>query len=309
MAADEDSSTRAERTLASQAGDAWIEAAQAWIEQGLAELVCAERRPEWPGLLREAMEYVLLAGGKRLRPALVRMVCEELGGTSELALPGALAIELVHTYSLVHDDLPCMDDDDLRRGRPTCHVAYGEDVAVLTGDALLTLAFEVLGGCGARAGELALVLARAAGSGGMVGGQVLDLRSDLRAPGHEGIREVHRLKTAALMGAASELGATAAGADADARAAAADFGRALGLCFQAVDDLLDVTGDAATLGKTPGKDAALERDTLVAELGLDGARAEAQLQAERARAAAARLGWVQGHRAVALIDRMLERRT
>ncbi len=286
---------------------AWVDEARRWVEVELERRIAELRAQQAPALLVEAMEHALLAGGKRLRPALVRMFCEELGGRPQDALPGATAIELLHTYSLVHDDLPCMDDDELRRGRPTVHVAFGEDLGVLVGDALQALAFEVLAEA-EHAGSAALCLARAAGAAGMVGGQVLDLRADQRGPGLGGLRRVHRLKTAALFGAAAELGAIAAGADEVQRRDAADYGLNLGLCFQAVDDVLDVTGDAATLGKTPGKDAALERETSVAHLGLDGARAEARVLADRARAAAARLGLAPGqHRAQALLDGLLAR--
>jgi geranylgeranyl pyrophosphate synthase len=260
------------------------------------------------------MRYALLGGGKRLRPALARQVCLELGGDEDAAARPALALELVHTYSLVHDDLPAMDDDDLRRGRPTVHVAFDEATAILVGDALLTLAFEVLAGDEPqRAREHARVLARAAGARGMVGGQVLDLSleadgarrraveaqpSTLRA-----LADMHRRKTAALFAAACEMGAIAAGR-AELRPGSAAFGEALGCLFQAVDDLLDVTGDAATLGKTPGKDAALERVTLVAALGLSGARRHAETLAEEARRRAHALSFGVGtplHELVAFV--------
>jgi geranylgeranyl pyrophosphate synthase len=259
------------------------------------------------------MHYALFGGGKRLRPALVRLFTRELGGSDREAEAPAAAIELVHTYSLVHDDLPAMDDDALRRGRPTVHVAFDEATAILVGDALLTLAFEVLGTAGGeRAGEQALVLARAAGARGMVGGQVLDLtleRAGAAAP--ELLLDMHARKTAALFGAACELGALASGArgaERSVRARSADFGRSLGLLFQAVDDLLDVTGDAATLGKTPGKDAALARATLVSVLGLERARQRAGELAAEARRAARELASGPGERAQELVEFVLARR-
>ncbi len=293
----------------------FLEETRAWCDRALRALLAdqereAERRGEpLPGRLGEAMAYALLGGGKRLRPVLVRLVCEALGGDARAAEAPALAIELVHTYSLVHDDLPAMDDDDLRRGRATCHVVYGEALGILVGDALQTLAFEVLARRGQPAAELVVSLARASGAAGMVGGQVLDLFADQRPEGPEGVRAVHRLKTAALFGAAAEMGALAAGAAPGAVAAARDYGRALGLAFQAVDDVLDVTGDAATLGKTPGKDAALERHTLVDALGLDGARAEAAARAEEARAAGRLAGFAPDGPAFLLLERLLARRT
>lgn len=297
--------------------DVWLQEARRWSDAALeASLTrCFADREQGlfvPARLEEAMRYAILGGGKRLRPALVRLFAEELGGSAEAATAPAVAIELVHTYSLVHDDLPAMDDDDLRRGRPTCHVVYGEALGILVGDALQTLAFEELARLGPRGAELVLVLARAAGSRGMVGGQVLDLLPTSRpgSPGGpDGIRAVHRAKTAALFGAAAEMGALVAAADAGAVAGARRFGLALGLAFQAVDDVLDVTGDAATLGKTPGKDAALERDTLVAALGLEGARREAAERAQEARAALLELGLAEGSLAFHLVEHLLQRRS
>jgi geranylgeranyl pyrophosphate synthase len=198
-------------------------------------------------------------------------------------------VELVHTYSLVHDDLPCMDDDDLRRGRPTCHVVYGEALAVLAGDGLLTRALGLLAEEGGpRAAQQVAVLARAAGETGMVLGQALDLAQEGRPASVEDVQRIHALKTGSLIAASVDLGAIAAGAD---PRRLGPFGEALGLLFQAVDDVLDVTGEAVTLGKTPGKDAAGEKATLVAALGLDGARERARDLAQRALAAGRELGW------------------
>jgi len=245
----------------------WLADSGAWVEAGLDRFL--PPADAQPARLHGAMRYALFGGGKRVRPALLRSVAVALGGSEDDALLPAAALECVHTYSLVHDDLPSMDDDDLRRGRPTCHVAFDEATAILAGDALLTLAFELV----ARvrppelAAELCRVLATAAGAAGMVGGQVIDLanaRASDPSAALAAVADLHERKTASLFRAAAEMGALVAGADGRGRAGAAEFGRALGLAFQAVDDVLDETGDAATLGKTPGKDAALERQTLVA---------------------------------------------
>jgi farnesyl diphosphate synthase len=205
-----------------------------------------------------------------------------------------------------------MDDDDLRRGRATVHVVYGEALAVLVGDALLTHAFGLLARAGDRAGDLVSCLAAAAGSSGMVAGQALDLASDAAgAPAtREGVESVHALKTAALFGAACELGAICAGAGARERGAARAYGQALGHCFQAIDDILDVTGDAETLGKTPGKDERAGKPTLVVALGLEGARKEARVLAQAARERALALGGTRpDDLAVALVDEFLLRRS
>lgn len=259
-----------------------------------------------PAQLAEALNYALLGGGKRLRPSLVRLFTRAFGGSDDAASRPAAAIEMVHTYSLIHDDLPCMDDDDLRRGRPTCHIVYGEALAVLAGDGLLTYAFELLG-TEAAAGPMTLALARAAGPAGMVGGQVLDLSLAGSESAHQEVERVHRLKTAALISAACELGALAANAPQSGVESARAYGLDLGRLFQVVDDLLDVTGDATQLGKTPGKDAALDRATMVAVLGLDGARGEAERLAERARTAAGSLSRPERELALGLVERVLGR--
>ena len=284
---------------------AWLEDSRRWSEAQLERWFPASS--DWPPSLREACRYSLMAGGKRLRPALVRLFCASLGGSDEDASRPAAAVEMIHTYSLVHDDLPCMDDDDLRRGRPTCHKVYGEAMAVLVGDALLTEAFALLGQAPGASALLVAVLASASGGAGMVGGQVLDMSLSGAAASIQDVRAVHAAKTAALLGAACELGAVAAGAAEDARAGARAYGVSLGLAFQAVDDCLDATGTAATLGKTPGKDEELDRATSVAALGLDGARAEAQARAEEARAAALRMGLGPRSLPLLLVDLLLER--
>ncbi len=287
---------------------AWLAQTRAWADAALERYVPADD-PEWPRPLTEAMRYALFGGGKRLRPALVRLCCAWLGGQDGAAAAPAAAVELVHTYSLVHDDLPCMDDDDLRRGRATCHVVYGEALAVLAGDALLTRAFELLAEAGPAAGAMVAALARGSGPAGMVGGQVLDLEAEGSRATRAIVDRVHRTKTAALIEAACELGALAAGARGTDLDAVRAYGLALGLGFQAVDDVLDVTGDAATLGKTPGKDERHDRANLARVIGLDAAREAARELAERARRAAADLGSGPDDLPVLLVDHLLARRS
>ncbi|MCP3979887.1 MAG: polyprenyl synthetase family protein [bacterium] len=228
------------------------------------------------------MRYAVLAGGKRLRPLIVIAACEAAGGAANDALAPGAAIEMLHTYSLVHDDLPAMDDDDLRRGRPTLHKVFGDAVAVLAGDALHTLAFEILGRYPERddrssyRADAVVTLARAAGVAGMVGGQIADLEAEGRPPDGERLRWIHRHKTGALFSASAEIGALAAGAGLPAREALARFGAAVGLAFQIADDILDETSTAEALGKTPGKDMAVGKATYPALYGLDASRAAAR---------------------------------
>ena len=240
-----------------------------------------------PAGLGEAMRYAVLDGGKRLRPLLVLAACEAVQGNAEAALRAACAVELIHAYSLVHDDMPCMDNDVLRRGKPTVHVAFGEARALLAGDALQALAFELLTPESetvpdAMQARLCRLLGAAAGAQGMAGGQAIDLASVGLALDEAQLREMHRLKTGALLQGSVEMGAACAGAVAPAALAALrDYGAAIGLAFQVVDDILDVTADSQTLGKTAGKDAAADKPTYVSLWGLDGARAQArQLLAE-----------------------------
>jgi len=295
---------RGEDPRSSERLDAWLAESAAWAEGELRRWLLAEGQAP-AGSLQEAMAYAALGGGKRVRPALVRMCCAVLGGSDADCAPAAAAVELVHAYSLVHDDLPCMDDDDLRRGRPTCHRVFGEALAVLAGDALQAKAFEALSSADPqRAREWTRALARAAGAAGMVGGQALDMTLPGRAPDPDSVRTMHALKTAALFGAAAEMGALAAGAYGARCAAARRFGAALGRLFQALDDVLDVTGDARTLGKTPGKDARQEKATLVAALGLEGAHAEARSLVCEARQAALELGLREDHLAFEWIERL-----
>jgi len=243
-----------------------------------------------PTTLREAMAYSLLAGGKRMRPVLVLLACEACGGTIESALPAACAIEMIHTYSLIHDDLPAMDDDDYRRGRPTNHKVFGEALAILAGDALLTLAFEVMARDtlpAAVAAACCADLASAAGWCGMVAGQVADIEGESRRQESGDRRElsvaesltqleaIHRRKTGRLLCSAVTLGARVAQADVNLVKRLEEFGKRVGLAFQIADDLLDVTGDAAKLGKGVGKDATLGKMTYPALLGIEESRRKA----------------------------------
>jgi len=240
------------------------------------------------GPLAAAMRHIVFAGGKRLRPALVLLGAQHVGGRRQDALAAAAAVELVHAYSLVHDDLPCMDDATLRRGRPCVHVVWGEGLAVLAGDALLTLAFEVLArhtppGC--PVGAMVVALGEAAGWEGMVGGQVEDLAAEGQVPELERVRRIHAGKTAAMMSVSLRLGALAGGAGAEETEALARVGRDLGLAFQIVDDLLDVQGTTAELGKQAGADAEHGKMTWPAVVGVERSRRDARELVEGALAA------------------------
>lgn len=226
--------------------------------------------------LYDAMNYSLLSGGKRLRPVLTLAVCRLCGGTEEQALPFACACEMVHTYSLIHDDLPCMDDDDLRRGKPTNHKVYGEATAVLAGDGLLTAAFETIAEAPLppqRVVAAVSCLGRAAGARGMVGGQVLDMAGEGHALTLDQVEELQRLKTGALISAAAELGCIAAGGSEAQRAAVSRYAQSLGLAFQIQDDMLDVVGDEAVLGKPIGSDVRSEKVTFVTLKGMPACQA------------------------------------
>jgi geranylgeranyl diphosphate synthase type II len=259
---------------------AYLERRRADVDRALHSLLPVPAGPA--SRLAEAMRYAVLSGGKRLRPVLALAACEAFGGDDAEILEPAAALELVHTYSLVHDDLPAMDDDDLRRGRPTAHKAFGEAEAILAGDALLTLAFQVLATRPAgepravrRADAVALVAHRA-GYAGMVGGQLADLEAERRPPETTPPEWIHRHKTGALLSASVELGALHAGASASERDAIARYGDALGLAFQITDDILDRTASAAALGKTPGKDERSGKATYPARLGVEASRREAE---------------------------------
>jgi geranylgeranyl diphosphate synthase type II len=251
----------------------------------------------WPATIHRAVRYSLFAGGKRLRPLLVLASAEASGGGGD-ALPLACAVEMIHTYSLVHDDLPAMDDDDLRRGKPTSHKVYGEAIAILAGDALLTRAFHLMAEIPPDADAEAVrrrvaataALGEAAGTTGLIGGQVMDLESEGKAIDGPGLERLHRAKTGALLGACVRGGALLAGAPPDAWAALGAYADAIGLAFQVVDDVLDATADDAALGKTAGKDARAGKATYVSVHGLDGARRIAASLLAQAHAAIAPLG-------------------
>ena len=254
----------------------WSSLRLAEVEAALSHWV-AEGAPE---RLSDAMRYAVLDGGKRLRPLLVLAAGEAVRGNPEAALRAACAVELIHAYSLVHDDMPCMDNDVLRRGKPTVHVKFGEAGALLAGDALQALAFELLAPEGdavpaAIQARLCRLLARAAGHEGMAGGQAIDLASVGIALDESALRRMHRMKTGALLQGSVMMGVACGEAPAPAQDALRSYGAALGLAFQVVDDILDVTQDSATLGKTAGKDAAQSKPTYVSLMGLDGARAHA----------------------------------
>lgn len=232
-----------------------------------------------PAVIHRAMRHSVFAGGKRLRPVLCLAAAEACGGELANAMPAACAVELLHTYSLVHDDLPAMDDDDLRRGRPTCHKVFGEAIGILCGDALLTEAFAVLTDAKStpRHTTAAMIreLARAGDSRRMIGGQVLDLEGENKPATRASLKRIHEAKTAALLTASLRLGAMSANATPRALEALTAFGHALGLAFQVIDDILDETATTAELGKTAGKDAAAAKATYPAVIGLASSKREA----------------------------------
>lgn len=241
------------------------------IDQALERFLPAEDIS--PERLHAAMRYAVLGGGKRLRPACVLIGCSAVGGDEQHALPAACAVELIHTYSLVHDDLPCMDDDDLRRGRATLHRQFDEATAVLAGDALLTLAFEIVAGelPAPTAARVAVALARASGPAGMVGGQVADLEAEGRELDAEAILSIDRRKTAALFAASFRMGAVCGGADPDVEELVGRVGEKIGIAFQIVDDLLDIRSTPEQLGKATGKDRERGKATLPDLLGAEQA--------------------------------------
>ena len=253
----------------------WVREELARVEQALSAWVPAEA----PAGLGLAMRYGVLDGGKRLRPLLVRAACEAVDGDPVAALRAAVAVELIHAYSLVHDDMPCMDNDVLRRGKPTVHVQFGEAGAMLAGDAMQALAFEVLtpeaGVAPLLQARLCGLLARAAGHAGMAGGQAIDLASTGKPLDEACLRDMHRRKTGALLQASVLMGAATGPCGAAVWAALTEFGAALGLAFQVVDDILDVTQGSDKLGKTAGKDLDANKPTYVTVLGLAEARRQA----------------------------------
>jgi len=257
--------------------EAWSAVRVDRVEQALSRWVVADA----PAGLGNAMRYAVLDGGKRLRPLLVLAASEAVHGNEAAALRAACATELIHAYSLVHDDMPCMDNDILRRGKATVHVKFGQAQALLAGDALQALAFELLApddaGIPAEVqATLCRLLARSAGHAGMAGGQAIDLASVGRSLSESQLREMHRLKTGALLEGSVMMGAACGRATAAELSALRVYGGAMGLAFQVVDDILDVTADSETLGKTAGKDAAQDKPTYVSLLGLDRSRAYAQ---------------------------------
>jgi len=275
----------------------WLHECAAQVEHVLDELLPTADTA--PARLHEAMRYAVLGGGKRVRAALVYaagQACPVSGSTvavdASLARAAA-AVELIHAYSLVHDDLPCMDDDTLRRGRPTAHVQFDEATAMLAGDAMQPLAFELLAEmpiAPALALQATRVLARAAGSLGMAGGQAIDLDSVGRTLSRDALQTMHSMKTGAMLACSVSLGGIVVGASSSVRQALDDYAQAVGLAFQVVDDVLDVTADSASLGKTPGKDAADNKPTYVSLLGLDEARRFARELGEAAHQALEPLG-------------------
>ena len=286
-----------------------------WSAQRLGEVeqaLDAWVTPDAPAGLGAAMRYAVLDGGKRLRPLLVFAACEAIAGNPQAALRAACATELIHAYSLVHDDMPCMDNDVLRRGKPTVHVAFGEARALLAGDALQALAFELLTPDDAAIpatvqARLCRLLAAAAGHCGMAGGQAIDLASVGQQLNEDELRHMHRLKTGALIRGSVMMGAACGPCPEPAAAALSDYGAALGLAFQLVDDILDVVADSATLGKTAGKDAANDKPTYVSLMGLDGARRHAQELLVQAREALARSGLARYQALAALADMVVNR--
>ena len=286
-----------------------------WASQELAAVEAALEAwvpQDAPAGLGLAMRYGVLDGGKRLRPLLVLASCQAVAGERTAALRAAVAVELIHAYSLVHDDMPCMDNDVLRRGKPTVHVQFGQAQAMLAGDAMQALAFEVLtpdeGVSAELQARLTALLARSAGHAGMAGGQAIDLASIGHVLDEAVLRDMHRRKTGALLQASVMMGAACGHTTQATRAALSDYGAAIGLAFQVIDDILDVTQSAATLGKTAGKDLHHNKPTYVTVLGLQAARQHARELLEQAHEALQRsgLGAAAGLLAV-LADKVVER--
>ena len=267
---------------------------RASVEQALSPMLAS--LGEIPEKLLEAMRYSLEAGGKRLRPVMLLAACEMAGGNAETAMPFACAIEMIHTYSLIHDDLPAMDNDDLRRGKPTNHKVFGEDLAILAGDGLLNSAAELMARTALRMADTRgihamEIIMRHAGVTGMIAGQTKDVLSEGEKPQRELVAYIHSHKTADLLEAPMEAGLALAGADEALIHAGHLYGYHLGLAFQMTDDLLDVTGDAALLGKNTGMDAALDKMTWVALRGLEGTETDAAEQVALAVSALDRIPW------------------
>jgi farnesyl diphosphate synthase len=285
----------------------WVRDRQVEVEDALQRWVPEDA----PAGLGQVMRYAVLDGGKRLRPLLVMAGCEAVGGDRAVALRAAVAVELIHAYSLVHDDMPCMDNDILRRGKPTVHVQYGEAQAMLAGDAMQALAFEVLtpdeGVPPLLAARLVALLARASGHAGMAGGQAIDLASVGCRLDERALTDMHRRKTGVLLQASVMMGVACGEPCPIAKAALSDYGAAIGLAFQVVDDILDVTQASEVLGKTAGKDLDQNKPTFVSLLGLEGAQARAQVLRDQAHAALARSGLSQAAWLACLADKIVER--
>ena len=297
--------------------DAWMRSGLDTVESALERWVPGDA----PEGLGRAMRYGVLDGGKRVRPLLVLAAAQAVRAeqpgdarqheVDESALRAAVAVELIHAYSLVHDDMPCMDDDVLRRGKPTVHVQFGEAQAMLAGDAMQALAFEVLtpdAGVGAALqARLCSLLARAAGHAGMAGGQAIDQASVGRPLDEHALRDMHQRKTGALLQTSVLMGAACAGVAGPAWAALGEYGHAIGLAFQVTDDILDATQASETLGKTAGKDAHHNKPTYVTVLGLDAARRHAEELRDQALAALRRSGLERSDWLALLADRIVER--
>jgi len=272
----------------------YVEARRTLVDQALERVLPPETAT--PPTLHRAMRYSVRAGGKRLRPILVIAGAEAVGGTADQVMETACALELIHTYSLIHDDLPAMDNDDYRRGMLTNHKVFGEAIAILAGDALLTLAFKLIALNGARTGDARIIatlvtdIADAAGTDGMVGGQVVDIESEGKLVTAETLEYIHRHKTAALIRASLCAGTLIAGGSAPELAAIRRCGEALGLAFQIVDDILDVEGSTEELGKTAGKDEQQQKATYPAYHGLEASRATARTLIDEAKQAVVPLG-------------------
>jgi geranylgeranyl diphosphate synthase type II len=290
--------------------DAFLAAARRRVEDALDRYLPPEADDLCPPRLAAAMRHSLMGGGKRLRPILALMAAEACGADPAVALPSACALEMIHTYSLIHDDLPAMDDDDLRRGRPTCHKAFDEATAILAGDALQALAFEIIARDthpAAAAVACMRELAEGSGPSGMAGGQMADLQAEGRLdPSLDALEAIHRRKTGALLRASLRMGALAAGAPADHLDALSSYGHGIGLAFQIIDDLLDVEGDETKLGKRVGKDSGLGKWTYPSLLGIDASRRKARQVADDAIASLAPLG-DHADRLRALARQLLER--
>jgi farnesyl diphosphate synthase len=287
--------------------EAWVRAEVDAVESALQRWVPDDA----PAGLGQAMRYGVLDGGKRVRPLLVLAASQTVHGQRDAAMRAACAVELIHAYSLIHDDMPCMDNDVLRRGKPTVHVQFGEAQAMLAGDAMQALAFEVLtpdeGVSPALQARLCSLLARSAGHAGMAGGQAIDLASIGQPLGEHALRDMHHRKTGALLQASVLMGAACGDATPAQWTALADYGDALGLAFQVVDDILDVTQASSTLGKTAGKDLDNNKPTYVTVLGLAAARRHANELRDKAQAALARSGLSDAAWLSLLADKVVER--